>query len=349
VKPRTRHVAFLGCAGALLAACSDHALNEPELHPVSLPGFSIDLPEGRVTNTTKEAFAGRHELLLPEPGVLERLPLTTSRKPVATVLVSWNRHGLDDKDIHGFLRGVALNSIPGSKVLRESRPTPQSWVLAVGVPKDSVVYAFHSCEPGFGVVVVVNVNKRLDADFGLASKIIQTVTCSLTEANRRPPEVATRLPREFARVMGEKDPLFLSPAGEALTIGFGTGDIPGSPEFPVVMRALISQTPGVAPEQPVIREIALPNDDDRQHRLVNASAGGGQFHVGVLWCPKLRVTVVATYLSSQSSDERALQVFDSIYCPGEPGESPPDAKPIFEAACGAGNSFACESLRTHSF
>lgn len=347
--PRLRHVVALAFAVATLTGCSDHAIDEPELQRVSLPGFSIDLPAGRVQNASKEAFAGRHDVQLPDPGILRRLPFASGRRQAAKVSVSWNEHGLEDEEYSGFLRGVALKAIPNSTVLREATLAPGSWVLTIGGPKASVTYASHSCEPGFNVVLVVGVNTRANADFGLASKIIRSVACSLTDANRKLPEAATRLPPEFARVMGEKDPVYLSLAGESLDVSFTSGDIPGSPAFSTVITALVSQVTGVPPAQVVVKEIPVSNDDDRRHRLVGASAGETLLYEGALWCPNLGVTFMTTYTSTHPSDERAHRVFDSIYCPGEPGESPPDAKPILEAACTAGQSTACEFLKLYSF
>jgi hypothetical protein len=323
-------------------------MDEPELHPVSLPGFSINLPTGWVTNTTKEGFAGRHDLLLTDSGILRRLPLATGRRPEATVSVSWSRHGLDDKGYSSFFRDAALSSIPNSKVVREATLTSGNWVLTIGSPAESATYAFHSCEPGFTIVVFVDVNTRANANFGLANRIIQSATCSLTEANRKRPEAATRLPREFARVTAQQEQTYFTPVGETLSIGFNAGDLPGSPAFMTLMGALTSHATGVPPAQLIIKEIPLPDGDGRKHRLVSASTGGSLFYEGALWCPKLGMTVMATYLAMQPSDERARQVFDSIYCPGEPGESPPDAKLILDDACNAGNSTACQLLKSYA-
>jgi hypothetical protein len=334
---------------ALLGSCSEHAIDEPELQRVSLPGFSIALPAGRVKSTAKEGFGGRHELQLPDPGLLRRLPFATNRRAEAIVSVGWNQHGLDEKEYSEYLRGMILKTVPGGKVLREADLGPGMWVQTIGNSKVSVTYATRSCERGFNVDLVVAVNSRAAADFVLTRTMVESIVCSLTEANRRRPEPAVRLPDGFGRAMHEKDPVFVTLGGESLYLSFTSGDIPGSDAFRTVVAALVSQVLGVSAEKIVIEEIAGASDDDRRHRLVSASAGGDLFYEGALWCPGLGITFMVTYSSTQPSDARARQVFDSIYCPGEAGTTAPDARPMLEQACAAENSFACEMLKTYSF
>lgn len=344
-----RLVAALVCTAASLGACSDHAIDEPDLQRVSLPGFSIELPAGRVKSTAKEGFAGRHELQLPEPGILRYLPLATNRRTEARVSVGWNQHGLDAEEYSTFLRGMILKTVPNGRVLREVDLAPGTWVQTIGNETVSVTYASKSCERGFSVDLVVAVNLRPDADFALAQEMVQSVVCSLTDANLQRPVAATRLPEGFGRAMGEMDAVYVSLAGETLHLSFTSGDIPGSNVFATVVAALVSQVLGVPPEKIVIKEIPGSSDDGRKHRLVSASTAGDLFYEGALWCPKLRITFMVTYSSTQPSDARARQVFDSIYCPDEAGDTVPDARPMLESACTAGDSFACETLKTYSF
>jgi len=337
---------------ASLTWCAGTVGGAEELKRQQFPGFSIELPEGKVVGSSQVAFAGRHEVRLPEPGVLDNLNPLDHRVSAPRIVLSWAQHGLDDDEYNALLRGALLKSLPGNdvRVLKENAPSPDVHVVVLGQPGLPIAFGTRRCERGFNVSVMVAVSKDVDEEFVLAKRIAESIRCALTDANRRRLEAATRLPAGFVRVMHEPVPTYLTLSGEHLVVNFTAGNqLRDSQTLSVVFKGLLSEVTGVPVAQIRISVVATKSTPERQTGLLYIMAAGDSGYVGALWCPKIGVTFMGIYTAPAPTQSRAAELLDSLGCPGEPSEEPRDAKPLFEASCKDGDADACTTLKQHSF
>jgi hypothetical protein len=345
--------ARLAACGALLLAAPMGAYASDEFAPAELPGFTLSLPGGDVITTSRLGFAGRHEVRLPGPSPLDRLNPLSKRVSEPRVVVSWNQHGLADGEWYPQLRGTLLKSFPGKnvQVLREHAISKHSWVTVVGDPKAPVGFGTRRCEAGFNVDVLVAVSTDIEEQFAFTRKIIESVRCALTDANRRRPEAATRLPKRFGRVMREQFPTYVTTAGEQLIVNFTTGDVLMNPKaLNAVMAGTISQATGIPLASLKMTTIAVAQQPERKDGLLRMDAQDGvTAYVGALWCPQLGVTFLSVYTAPDVAESGARAIMSSISCPDKPSDPPADARPAFDAACKKDDANACQTLRDLAF
>jgi hypothetical protein len=347
-----RRHARLFAALSCIVSCGTAESATPELKPQQFPGFSVDVPEGEVVKSSRLPFAGRHEVRLPQPEMLERLNPLDHTVPAPRVIVSWAQHDLDDGEHFQLLRGSLLKSLPGKnvQVLKESSTRADVNVLVIGEPGKPIALGTRRCERGFNVDVMVMVSTDVDEQFALARRITESIRCALTDANRRRPEAATRLPPGFVRVKREQFPTYVTLSGEQLVVNFTTGNVLGEPKaYGAVITGLLSEGLGVPVAQIQSEVVPVKSTPARQIGLLRVHIAGDSSYVGSVWCPKLGVTFLAFYASSMPAEVRARELLDSLGCPGEPSEEPPDAKPLFEASCADGDAEACATLEQLAF
>jgi len=343
----------LAACSALLLAAPNGAYAGDEPAPVQLPGFTVNLPSGDVINTSQLGFAGRHEIRLPEPSMLDRMNPLSKRIAQPRVVVSWSQHGLADGEWYVQLRGTLLKSFPGEnvQVLKEQRSSKDSWVTVVGDAKAPVGFGTYRCEAGFNVDVVVAVSADAEEQFTFTRGIIESVRCALTDANRRRPEASMRLPKDFGRVLREQFPTYVTTAGEQVIVNFTTGDVLRNPKaLNAVMAGTMSQAMGIPVATLKMTTITVAQESERKDGLLRMETKDGEAaYIGALWCPKLGITLLSVYSAPDASEARARVIVASISCPGKPSDPPGDAKPTFEAACKKGDSTACQMLRELAF
>jgi hypothetical protein len=348
-----RHVQLLTPLLCVSGAwCTIAECSAQELKRQQFPGFTVDLPEGTVVSSSKFPFAGRHEILLAEPAPADRLNPWNHRTEKPRIVISWGQHGLDGGEYYRLLRGTLLKSLPGDdvRVLKESATSPAVRVVVVGEPGKPLAYGTRDCEGGFNVDLVVSVSKDVDEQFALTKRVADSIRCALTDANRRRPQAATRLPAEFVRVARESIPTYLTLSGEQLIVNFTPGNALRNTEaLNAVITGLLSEAGGGAVADIRTRNIPVKSTPERQTGLMNVTIVGETGYVGVLWCPKLGVTFMGIYIAPSPTEVRARELLDSLGCPGEPTEEPRDAKPLFEASCADGDADACAALKEYAF
>lgn len=341
----------LTTAVASLSLLCGAALAGEELVREQFPGCSVSLPKGDIKSSTKNPFAGRHEVRLARPSLLDHLNPLSHRVPAPRVVLSWSQHGLDAGEYYDHLRGTLLKSLPGKPAVLEELKAHDAWVSVIGDASAPVGFGTRQCERGFNIDVVVGVSTDVDEQFALTRQIVDSMKCTLTEANRRALEAATRLPNGFLRIKRETTPTYASLSGETIVINFTTGNVLRDPKiFSDVMVGSVSQASGLPVSK--IRSTTLPLESTpgRKAGLLHLGLPDGEVaYIGALWCPKLGVTFMSVYTGQSPVETRARVLFASVDCPGEPSQSPDDAKPVFEAACKAGNAYACGMLAEFAF
>ena len=333
---------------ALSLAIGVHA---QELQPVQFPGFAISLPKGTVVSSTQLPSVGRHEIALEGPSLLDRLNPFDTRVEHPKVVASWSLHNLAENEHVEILR-VGILSIPGADArrFRETGTPEQGWA-AVLDGRAPVAIGTRPCERGFNVDVVVSVTRDAGAQLELARRIVESVRCALTEANRLRLEAATQLPTGFARVAGQALPTYATVDGEVLNINFASGDVMSNRERArTVLHGLFSGGFGIDRSALQFEELA-PLEGSRGAASVwrmLVPDTPALYLVG-LWCPNAGATFMPLYSSIDPIEQRARDVLGTVGCPGEPTIAPPDATPLFEAACAGGNQFACDLRQDYKF
>jgi hypothetical protein len=143
-------------ATALLASGTEAGAGD-DLARTHLPGFTLKLPAGQVVSTSNTAFAGRHEVRLPKPSLLEKLNPKDQRIAEPRVVVTWNQHGQYPRDWYKQLLGTLVKGLPdeNSGVLLEQSTAPGVWISIVGDATAPLGYGSVGCERGFNVDVIV--------------------------------------------------------------------------------------------------------------------------------------------------------------------------------------------------
>jgi hypothetical protein len=185
----------------------------------------------------------------------------------------------------------------------------------------------------------------VDQQFALTQQIAESVVCELTDANRRRQEAATHLPKEFLRVRSEQNPTYVTLTGERLAVSMTPRDVLRDPKtFNTVMIALTSEALNIPVGQLTATTMPVESATRKSGLVQLDTKGQGTMFVGALWCPKSGVTVISIYSSESPRADRARALLAAIGCPGETGDSPPDAGPALKDACSRGNHAACQMV-----
>jgi hypothetical protein len=324
-----------------------------ELERVQFPGFAMSLPKGTVVSSAQLASVGRHEIALEGPSLLDRLNPFNTTIEHPKVVVSWNQHSLAEDEYLELLRVSIVKSVPDpdAGLLRETGTPGRGWAAVVGFGSAPVGFGTRACERGFNVDVVVAVARDAGVQFELARRIVESVRCALTDANRMRLQAATRLPAGFARVPGQDFPTYATVDGEVLYENFTPGDLTSDREaVRTVFQGMFSAALGLDRTALQVEELAELQGSHGAVPLWRVSApDDSAFYVTGLWCPNAGATFLPFYTSRDLIEERARSVLGTVGCPGEPTVAPPDATPLFEAACASGNEVACSLREEYEF
>lgn len=337
---------WLAALAWLLAAGFCAPSSAQDMARVQLNGFSLLLPPGTVVKETRLGFAGRYELRVAGAAAI------TQRASDPKIVVSWSAHGLANEEYRQLLIDGIGGALPGKqRMIREAGSVVGGWAALMGDERTALGIGMFGCEAGFGVTLVVGVSKDPDEQFALTRAMISSVRCSLTDANRQRPIAATQLPREFLTIPDQELATYATLQGEIVNINFtGTNITRNLALAKNVIRGLIAGSMRVADDE--ISLVPLGDVVTPRHRTVLwrvSLPDSPDIHLGMLWCPKLDVTFMPLYLAEGARQQRVRQIMASIGCPGDPHATPPDARPVFAAACAKGNQFACGLRKEYAF
>jgi hypothetical protein len=160
---------------------------------VQLPGFSVELPAGEVTETSKSPSMGSHKVEIASSLVGE---LFRGENATPTVSVNWMSRFVTHeewRDVHlpKFIRSLG-DAYANSRVLKEEDIDGQRWLYIVGPGDVSVGFGSVSCAEDFQVVVVLGRYRETDRQAGELGKILRSVKCSIIATDRIRPTAAAR-------------------------------------------------------------------------------------------------------------------------------------------------------------
>jgi len=338
---------LLSCAGLLLAGSRAFA-DDAELRRISLPGFSIEVLEGKVISTSASPSEGKHVIELPAPGILEKT--LEKAHDVGRLVIEWSSQPLSQDEWKKMLLPTfvdALNSGANSdnQLLKEAASGKDRWIYVMGTPKVPIGFGVINCDTAFSVTVTFTRYRDVERQFAGLSRIVNSVQCAVTDANRVRPIAATRLPAKFGRTPDRDVQIFQALDGEQVLINFTQSDVQRDPEvYRKIVRALLKNALGV--DVPDSQLEILPEGSPRpagKSSLMRANFPATQeiLYVGTQYCPAMNLSVISMSFSPKSTDQLARERQSQVGCPGEESTESPSFASIADAACSAGQKQFC--------
>jgi hypothetical protein len=306
-------------------------------HVVQLPGFTLALPAGQVVRSTTLPSAGSHVETPAVEGVENAL-----------ISVYWAQHGKSHADWVAMNRDKVFGSlVPGVKMItKEENVAKERWVGSIGGDGEGGAVGIVTCEPGFSIMFMVNVSKRIAEDQRVAREIAKSVQCAFTDANRHKPDATVRLSRRFARVPNPDQQQYFSLDEELIMVNIVPGNsfANGSDALQAMMLGIMSKSVSLTPaEVKVVRLQDTELSDGK--RLVVRFLGDPKIerrYIAVQYCKDMAATINVALLMPSVEDVKALQLLDGLSCPGGESSELGDIHDIALDGCAAGHRMACE-------
>src|SRR6185295_10722448 len=157
-----RALAPIMCAAFLLAAslgatgCSRQSLKKQRegRQRIELPGFSIELPLGKVVATSKVPSQGKHQVALSASQLEHWLDDWAIN---GSVSVHWSsqaptRDEWMNEELPMILK-ASEGSIPNGKLLKEETIDPERWLIVAGTSRLPLAMGVVRCDPAFAIEV----------------------------------------------------------------------------------------------------------------------------------------------------------------------------------------------------
>jgi hypothetical protein len=331
----------------LVVACSRKRDAAADFERVTLPGFSIELPRGEVTLTSTAASAGKHEVKLPKPSFMDVVTQRAVNAPKLSVewmAQSFSREEWDQQMVPIFTQALA-REIPGAKVLRQESLAADRWLHVIGLPTSPVAFGIVSCDQAFSVLVVHGRFRQPDLEAAEVRRILRSVTCNVTDANRARVEAAVRLPPGFGRTSDPQLQMYRSLNGEQLTTSFASGDAQRDAGiYHHLILSLLSTSLGkqLNDSQLVQLDSAVQGaEGKRSLARVEFPDTQERIYVGTTYCADRNLTLISFWFSARRDDALARERQSQTGCPGGTSTPLPRFEAMVEQACKAGDQRAC--------
>src|SRR5262249_51064992 len=147
-------LALVALMAVSLGGCSQKASVSGGWEAVELPGFSVELPLGRVEKSTKLTSAGSHHVTLMPPGARTRPPSLRrfGKASAGTLSLHW-RAGTMSADDRKQVNEALVRGTAGAIGWRvESLQEEQGrWIAIIGKGEHRMAILGVYCEPGLSV------------------------------------------------------------------------------------------------------------------------------------------------------------------------------------------------------
>jgi hypothetical protein len=305
---------------------------------VQLPGFTLELPAGKVITSTTLPSDGSHKLVPAVTGV-----------PNAQVSVYWTQHGRSHDEILTMHRDKTIRAILGSPdaVNNERTISPGRWIAFVGdeASGEGGGMAVVSCEHGFSILVVVNASNEFETEMNLTRDIAASVRCALTAANRQTVQATVRLSRRFARLPVPGSQQYYSLDDELIVLNpiAGNSFAKGVPALREMFLGIMAASVELKPENIEFVPVQQLDAPGGQRLLVrfNGHRDIERRYLGVMYCRNIEATINSAILMPSVDDAKASELFAAFDCPGGESSELSDIQDVLLDACAAGKEIAC--------
>lgn len=313
------------------------------LQATQLPGFKIDLPKGEVTKTTALPVAGVHKLTIaPAESQVTRLLSPTGGRREVRVFWQASHNTVDDLPMlrQGMIQGIGFPMQP-------LPPPGPGRTLDIGLsPPVLVALGTVLCDGGFVISVMYTGRTTARAEVeATATRMLRSVRCDPHTAALAPLRATVSLPIAHGKVARVRDESYYTVAGDALFLNSTQQDVTRGPPGLLERSASAAISAGTS----------IPPENITATRLTDVDTGTALVRmqttelptsfVFARYCPELDVSLMVVLAPYDGSDERARWLARGVGCPTGKEAEPPTVDAAFGAACGAGDSQACEQWR----
>ena len=308
------------------------------LERVQLPGFTLELPPGKVTTSTS----------LPSDGSYRRVP-EVKDLPDAQVSVFWSQHGRSHEEFLTMHRDKVIRAVAGTAeaVSHERTISPGRWIGFVGddATGEGGGIAVVSCERGFSILVVVNASTGFKAEMDLTRDIAASVRCALTDANRQTVQATVRLSRRFGRLPIPGSQQYYSLDDELIMLNpiAGNSFAKGVPAMRDMFLGIMAASVKLKPEDVefvLLQQVDTPGAQ-RLFIRFNGHPDIERRYLGVMYCGNIEATINSVILMPSIDDAKARELFATFGCPGGKSTELSDIHEVLLDACAAGKEIAC--------
>ena len=339
---------------ALLALLSALAGCAPETYEkyrkswqrVELPGFSIELPPGKVVATSDVPSTGKYQREIKASLIdhwFEDIAIN------GNVAASWSTQSSTfeewrDDYLPLYMAGL-VSAVPGSKLIKVEKLSENSWYAVMGTDRVPLAAGAVRCEADFQVEVVYTHYHDVAREAADIRELLKSVRCAVGAQNRATTRVATRLPAKFGSVSVSNPQSYHSLDGEDLAVNFTAGDVTRDPKIlRVIVRQLAAQGYGVTIEDSALREVTVPHALHLERNSlfsVRLPDEKGTIYVGTAYCETVKLSLISLWTAPMVSDQLAVERFSQVGCPDTPSTPTPTYDSLVESACAGGDAAAC--------
>jgi hypothetical protein len=316
----------------------------------TLSGFSIELPEGVVRESSTTRIGGKHVVtvaassngfLAPAEHTKRNVHLTWSFSS-AHQHVSLETYKRDTLPL--FMTTAQANNIR-SRLVSEEVIAPDRWLFMLEINQQPVAVGVITCERLLQLTVVYGRYADAARQAHETRRLLQSVECALTDAHRSATvEASTRLPDTFKRFASASSQLYLSTEAEGIGIYVSSGDLlENLSTYRAAIQSMSAQRTRSEPAQVEVLMLAAPTPADvRKSSLAIVRSRTGQTtYVGTQYCEKQSVTLLAFWIARDPTDERARARLAQLGCPEDAATTTEIYSGSMEQACADGFTLAC--------
>jgi len=314
---------------------------------VDLPGFSIELPKGKVLSTSQAPAGGTHRLDV-NPSTLGWIIRRELSNPQLGIQWISQRFTLEEwrRDLLPVLIQAIAAKDGKHQVLNEQTVDDQRWLTVFGIGDDNLPFGIGvaSCSEDFHVMVIYGRYRSPARQATELARILRSVRCTAERAmsNTRL-SASVRLPDKFGRTTDGGFEGYKSLDGEVLIVNFTPGDVlRDRGAYKVVAKSMLSSSFGV--EVPDSAVDYLP-DPALRHRasLLRARVPNHDqsTYIGSQYCDLQEQTLIFMWTAPGGDDARAAERLGQVGCPGDGGNEVRPLHDVAAEACKAGNQAAC--------
>lgn len=314
---------------------------------VSLPGFSIELPAGKVTETSDVPSGGSHKIDL-ESSTYRWLLRQEAGSP--KIAVQWmSQGGTREEWRENFLPifTSALGSTVGAHptILKEQSIDDQRWLYIVGDSKWPIGLGVVSCDDDFQVMVIYGRYRDTGRQSEVLGGILSSVECAASREQRTRLTTATRLPAKFGRTSDDDYEGFKSLDGEILITTFTNGDVQRDRKaYMVIAKSLLSTSFGADIRESQIRYLADPALE-RPATLLRYDGPTAEraTYISTQYCAEHKQSLMIVWFTPTPDDDLARERAGQLGCPGDESREVARFSELAAEACSGGDPAACDA------
>jgi hypothetical protein len=242
----------------------------------------------------------------------------------------------------GALEGKVIQ---GARLLKEAEAGKDRWVYVLGTPQAPIGAGVVNCDSEFSVSITFARYKDIERQFAELDRIVKSVQCEVTDANRARPIAATRLPRKFGQTPDRDIQIFQALDGEQLMINFTQTDVQRNPFlYRQIMRSMLVNSIGIEFPEKDLKTLSpgSPSPAGKSSLMrLDFPATNETLYIGTQFCPEIDLSLISMWTAPGASDQLARERQSQVGCPGEESSATPTFASIADAACAAGEKQFC--------